>query len=675
MVLINFNIISLFSFFSSAKSFSLIISNVLENNVLLIIGLLLILLLVVIVAYSVTISKLKISRTALHESKERANKLANLTFEGIVIHDSGILIDSNESFLKMFGYISEELKNKDIVKLLIHPDDFKIVEEKVRDKVTKPYEVRGVKKNGEIIPLEIESREIELDGKPVRVAALRDITERKKQEELIKKEQWLLSTMMNNIPDSIYFKDLDSKFIRVNKNTVEKFNLQSADQIIGKSDFDIFDEEHARTAYEDEQRIIKTGKPIINKIEKESWKDGKIGWASTSKMPLYDSAGNIIGTFGLTRDITDLKNAQDNLKAEKEKFEQLLSLVPSAVFTVDLEQRITSWNMMAERLTGYKADEIIGQKCTLTNQRPCTDSCGLFSNEVEKPKVDAECSVRRKDGTLITVSKNVDLLRDESGKVIGGIESFIDISERKRFEEQIKNMNEALEETNKSKDRFFSIIAHDLRNPFVTLLGFSEMLIEDFNDFSDEEKITYLKEMQKTAQSSHELLDNLLQWSRSQTGRIKYSPSKINFSELLNENYELVQKTADMKNIELKSKVDDNLFLQADEDMVTTILRNLLTNALKFTQKDGKITVSAQSEDSNFVHISIADTGIGIEPERVDKIFLIDETESTEGTSGEKGSGLGLILSKEFVEKHGGRIWVESKIGEGTTFHFTLPKS
>ncbi|MDZ7765685.1 MAG: PAS domain-containing protein [Melioribacteraceae bacterium] len=454
MLLINFNIISLFSFFSNSKSFSLIISNVLENNALLIIGLLLILLLVIIAAYSVTISKLKRSRTALHESKERANKLANLTFEGIVIHDSGILIDSNESFLKMFGYISEELKNKDVVKLLIHPDDLKIVKEKVRGKITKPYEVRGVKKNGEIIPLEIESREIELDGKPVRVAALRDITERKKQEELIKKEQWLLSTMMKNIPDSIYFKDLESKFIRVNKSTVEKFNLQSADQIIGKSDFDIFDEEHARPAYEDEQRIIKTGKPIINKIEKESWKDGKIGWASTSKMPLYDSAGNIIGTFGLTRDITDLKNAQDNLKAEKEKFEQLLSLVPSAVFTVDLEQRITSWNMMAERLTGYKADEIIGQKCTLTNQSPCKDSCGLFSKDVEKPIVDAECHVKRKDGTLITVSKNVDLLRDETGKVIGGIESFIDISERKRFEEQIKKMNEALEETNKSKDRF-----------------------------------------------------------------------------------------------------------------------------------------------------------------------------------------------------------------------------
>lgn len=673
MLLINFNIISLFSFFSNAKSFSLIISNVLENNVL-IIGLLLILLLVVIVAYSVTISKLKTSRTALHESKERANKLANLTFEGIVIHDSGSLIDSNESFLKMFGYISEELKNKDIVKLLVHPDDLKIVEEKVRDKVTKPYEVRGVKKDGEIIPLEIESREIELDGKSVRVAALRDITERRKQEELIKKEQWLLSTMMNNIPDSIYFKDLDSKFIRVNKNTVDKFNLKSDDEIIGKSDFDIFDEEHARPAYKDEQRIIKTGKAIINKVERESWKDGKIGWASTSKMPLYDSAGNIVGTFGLTRDITDLKNAQDNLKAEKEKFEQLLRLVPSAVFTIDPEQRITSWNMMAERLTGYKADEIIGQKCTLTNQSPCKDSCGLFSKDVEKPIVDAECHVKRKDGTLITVSKNVDLLRDETGKIIGGIESFIDISERKRFEEQIKKMNEVLEETNKGKDRFFSIIAHDLRNPFVTLLGFSEMLIEDFNDFSDEEKITYLKEMQKTSKSSHELLDNLLQWSRSQTGRIKYSPSKINFSELLNENYELVQKTADMKNIELKSKVEDNLFLQADEDMVTTILRNLLTNAIKFTQKDGKITVSAKSEDSNFVHLSIVDTGIGIEPKRVDKIFLIDETESTEGTSGEKGSGLGLILSKEFVEKHGGKIWVESKIGEGTTFHFTLPK-
>jgi signal transduction histidine kinase len=201
------------------------------------------------------------------------------------------------------------------------------------------------------------------------------------------------------------------------------------------------------------------------------------------------------------------------------------------------------------------------------------------------------------------------------------------------------------------------------------------MLVEDFYEFSDDEKISYLKEMQKTSKSSYELLDNLLQWSRSQTSRVKYSPSKISLYNAVAENYDLLKKSADIKNIELKSNIDKKVTLIADEDMVTTILRNLITNAIKFTPKEGRITISAKEVENNFVQISVSDTGIGIEPERIEKIFRIDSANSTEGTEGEKGSGLGLILSKEFVEKHGGKIWVESQVNAGTTFHFTLPKA
>jgi len=184
-----------------------------------------------------------------------------------------------------------------------------------------------------------------------------------------------------------------------------------------------------------------------------------------------------------------------------------------------------------------------------------------------------------------------------------------------------------------------------------------------------------LKEMQKTSKTSHELLDNLLQWSRSQTGRVKYSPSKINLYNVVAENYTLVKKSAEIKNIELKSEIDENVSLIADEDMVSTILRNLITNAIKFTPKEGRITTSAKEVENNFIQVSVSDTGIGIEPERIEKIFRIDSAESTDGTEGEKGSGLGVILSKEFVEKNGGKIWVESQVGVGTTFHFTLPKA
>ncbi len=611
----------------------------------------------------------------LKKNEERLRNLTSLTFEGIIIHRQGIFMDCNDSFLKIVGYEKHELMNQNIVEKCIHEDDIKIVAEKVKTKDSKPYEVRGIRKNGLVFPVEIESRNVHIEGKSVRVAAIRDLTEIKRQKELIEKEQWLLSTLMRNIPDSIYFKDLESKFIRVNKSTCEKFNVNSAEELIGKSDFDIFDEEHALPAFNDEQQIIKTKIPIVNKVEKEAWKDGKVSWVSTSKLPLIDSSGNVVGTFGLTRDITELKNAQDNLIAEKEKFERLLRLVPSAVFTVDMDRNITSWNFMAEKLTGYTAQETIGHKCSDLAVSPCSDHCSLFDNNIPKPATNVECKLRRKDEKTITISKNVDYIKDPTGEIIGGIESFIDISERKEYEEKIREINLQLEESNKSKDKFFSIIAHDLRNPFVTLLGFTEMMIEDYFDFTDEEKISYLKDMQKTSKASHELLDNLLQWSRSQTGRIDFEPKQINLIDVVLENYQLLKKSADLKNIKLHVLVDDNVILYADENMITTILRNLLTNAIKFTPQNGSITVASNDLNKDTVQVSVIDTGIGIEPERIDKIFRIAETSSTEGTEGEKGSGLGLILSKEFVEKHGGKIWVDSSPGAGTTFYFTLPKA
>ena len=611
----------------------------------------------------------------LKENEERFRKLSDLTFEGVLIHDDGVMLDCNQSFLRIVGYEREELIGKNVIKIIIVPDDVRTVAEKVKNNDTRPYEVKAKRKNGEIFPVEIESHDIVLDGESVRVAAIRDVTKQYKQKELIKKEQWLFKTLMNNLPDSIYFKDLQSKFIRVNNHIISKFNFKSDSDLLGKSDFDFFDEEHARPAFEDEQEIIRSKIPIVNKIEKESWKDGTFGWGSTTKLPLIDMDGNVVGTFGITRDITDLKYAQDNLIAQKEKFEQLIRLVPSAVFTVNLEKKFTSWNEMAEKLTGFSSQDILGKDCTFYGLNQCPLQCRLFDTDVDKPIVNAECKMRRKDGSIITISKNIDFIRDAEGNITGGIESFIDISEQKKFEDKIKKYSDELSELNKSKDRFFSIIAHDLRNPFVTLLGFSEMLIEDYYEFSDDEKIGYLKEMENTARSSYNLLENLLQWSRSQTGRLKYSPQELNFVDLVKENFELLEKSAEMKKIKLESKLSQALFVNADYDMLTTLIRNLITNALKFTPEGGAISIGSREIENRFIEFYIKDTGVGISSKRLKGIFRIDEASSTTGTAGEKGSGLGLLLSKEFVDKHGGKIWVESQEGKGTTFFFTLPKA
>jgi len=619
--------------------------------------------------------KLRESQITLKENEERFRQLADLTFEGILIHENGKMIDGNKSFLEMFGYSREELLGKNVINNLIHKEDREITEQNVDNKEIRPYQVRGIKKNGELLHAEIESRNIMFEGRHVRVTAVRDISERKKQEAILAKEQWFFTTLMNSVTDAIYFKNLDSKFIRVNPQALKIFNVARAEEIIGKSDFDFFEKDHAQPAFDDEQQIIKTRKPLIGKVEKETWKDGRVSWVSTTKLPLINKEGKVVGTFGLSRDITDLKAAQEKVLEEKEKFELLFRLVPSAVFTVDTDGKITSWNNMAEEITGYKAEEIINKDCRVCGKKIEADFCGMFDENISKPIINDECTLKRKDGTLITVSKNVDYIKDNTGNIIGGVESFVDISDHKRHEAEIQKYSDELSELNKSKDRFFSIIAHDLRNPFVTLLGFTEMLIEDYDEFSDEEKIGFLSEILKTSKNSYELLENLLQWSRAQTGRIKYEPVNLDFNELLKSNFELVEKNAELKKINLKSEIDSQVLLHADEDMLTTVMRNLITNALKFTESGGEITVGAHDADENMKEIYVRDTGIGISKDRLSGIFKIDETSSTEGTNGEKGSGLGVILSKEFIEKNCGKIWVESIEGLGTTFHFTIPKA
>ena len=233
-------------------------------------------------------------------------------------------------------------------------------------------------------------------------------------------------------------------------------------------------------------------------------------------------------------------------------------------------------------------------------------------------------------------------------------------------------MNSELNELNASKDKFFSIIAHDLKNPFNTIIGFSGILKEEIKsgDSSAVEESANL--INTSAIQTLRLLENLLDWANSQTWKIMFSPVPIKLRELFNDEYTVLNDMAIVKNIQFLSSIPDNLTIRADRNMIKTILRNLISNAIKFTHKNGKVRVKAIVEDHH-VEISVSDTGIGMTNETISKLFRIDADISTKGTENEKGTGLGLFLCKEFVEKHGGKIWVESESGKGSIFKIFLP--
>ena len=229
-----------------------------------------------------------------------------------------------------------------------------------------------------------------------------------------------------------------------------------------------------------------------------------------------------------------------------------------------------------------------------------------------------------------------------------------------------------LHELNASKDKFFSIIAHDLKSPFNTIIGFSEMLKEEIKSGDPARNEEYAGLINISAVQTLRLLENLLEWANSQTGKILFKPLPVKLGELLNEEFNMLNEMAARKNIELKSYISDNLVIMADKNMIKTILRNLISNSIKFTHKNGKVEVNAITDKKN-VEISVSDSGIGMTKETMAKIFRIDTNLSTRGTENEKGTGLGLFLCKDFIEKHGGRIWVESESGKGSIFKFILP--
>jgi signal transduction histidine kinase len=248
------------------------------------------------------------------------------------------------------------------------------------------------------------------------------------------------------------------------------------------------------------------------------------------------------------------------------------------------------------------------------------------------------------------------------------------ITERIKTRKILEESEKQLLQLNADKDVFISILGHDLRSPFNNLLGSSEVLIEDLRKLNIDEIEYHINNINRTARNSFNLLEDLLNWGRVKQGKISFNPQKVNFAEICKNLLELLNPNANSKNITINYSATDHINVFADIDMLRTVLRNLVSNAIKFTYKDGAINITAEHKDSN-VTISVLDNGVGIESDNITKLFDVSQVLTTKGTTGETGTGLGLLLCKEFVEKHGGKIWVESEVGKGSDFKFTLPIS
>jgi len=323
-------------------------------------------------------------------------------------------------------------------------------------------------------------------------------------------------------------------------------------------------------------------------------------------------------------------------------------------------------------LLGFEKDEVIGQTANgLGILSPEAIRAVMSKAECNGNVINIEADLKAKNGDIKHVLLSAENISVQDKKYRYTVVH--DITEIKKAEKEIKLKNEELLRLNAEKDKFFSIIAHDLRSPFNGFLGLTEVMAGNLYDLSMIQIQEFAEKIRLSATNLYRLLNNLLEWSQIQKGSVHFTPAIIQFRTLIEENIILVKESAKIKGIEIGLDIPESLEIFADANMLQTVIRNLLSNAIKFTPKGGKVNIYAKSNNDNSLDISIQDTGIGMCQQMIDDLFRIDISTGRKGTAGELSTGLGLLLCKEFIEKHGGKIRVESIVKVGTTFNFSLP--
>jgi len=302
------------------------------------------------------------------------------------------------------------------------------------------------------------------------------------------------------------------------------------------------------------------------------------------------------------------------------------------------------------------------------------DNFEAFLNDSARRNIKLIYRLVRKDKNLIWVKESITVDRDEKGTVKNFYGIVSDITDLKSVEETARKSEEELRLINFSKDKFISILSHDLRSPFTSILGFSEILINEPN-LSEAEKLEYLNYIHDSSKNQLQLVNYLLDWSKIQTGKLILQPQKINAQDIVYNSVSALTGNAVRKHLDIKVEIKDSLYIKADLRLLTMIITNLLSNAIKFSYEDKIIKITAGVFNDELIEFIVRDEGIGISEKNKSRLFQIDEMFSTEGTKGEKGTGLGLSLTKEIVERHKGQIWFYSEQGKGSEFHFTIPAS
>lgn len=613
----------------------------------------------------------KEAEDALRQSEERYRYMFENNPQPMFIYDLETLafLQVNKAIIEQYGYSKEEFLSmtlKDIHQPEDH-DKLMLDIEKTRRSDNPTGEWVNVKKNGELIYTEIVAQTVIFNNRPARHILTNDITKRKLTEIALIESEERYRSLFDNLTIGLY------------RTTPNGYILMANPALIRMLGYNSFEELAKRNLEVEGFELFYSRKEFRNRLEREKEIKGLESiWIKSNKSlvyvrenvkVVYRDNGDVSYYEGTIEDITDQKQAENKLIESANQWQTTFDTVKDGVCLLDSNQQIIRCNKVMTEMF---------PNCNGMVGKPCWEVVhGIKDPLHDCPIIKMKKTLKRESIELKINDKwfdvTVDPIFDNNNNNTGAVHITRDITERKLAEESLLQLNDRLKALNATKDKLFSIIAHDLKSPFNSILGFSDLLLNDLHSYSVEKTGEFIEQINSSAKNTLSLIDNLLAWANSQMGQINYQPEKIFLLPIFQDIIELLSPTAKIKNITIRYFQPDELAVYADKNLLETIIRNLISNAIKFTNTNGKINVYSILENDQIV-ITISDSGMGISRENINRLFDINENFTTKGTANEKGSGLGLILCKEFIEKQGGKIWVESEVGVGSDFKFTLPK-
>ncbi|HRW62222.1 MAG TPA: PAS domain S-box protein [Bacteroidales bacterium] len=663
---------------------------------------------------------------ALIQSEEKFRKLTDIIPAGISILNTSRYFYVNKAWCEITGYSESESKEISPIDI-IHPEMRELVKSRATarlkgEETPSRYDIKLITKNKQEIWVDISFTLIEFDGQNCILAVMADITEILKTQKALKESQEKYKSIIENLRHEFFF-------YRYNRKGTIEYVSPSVEIVLGYepkqyiSHYTYFLTKNPINKLAIEKTELSLSGIQQLPFEKEVYDiQHNKHILEVSETPVVDSNGNVIYIEGIAHDITErkknekiiteqleeikmqneeiksvneelnavnddlqarvdeIKKLNDNLKESEEKFRTLVRNIPGVVYRCYNDE---DWTMQfisheIEELSGYEASDFIENKVrtykSLILEEDQDNVNSVIQDSISKMEPFAlEYRIITKANKIKWVHEKGLYLYDKDYQT-GWLDGVIlDITEQKNAEEELIQSEKELRKLNAQKDKYFSLLAHDLRSPIGNFLQITELLKLQYNEISKDDIYVFFDNLHTLASSTFKLLDNLLMWSRSQLGRLEIKPEKVNLHAIVADVEDLYGELIKSKKLLIKNTVPQSLCAFFDQNSAHTIIRNLMANAFKFSYPGGTIEISTTfTEKDKTIIFSVKDSGVGIPADKLENLFDPDSDYTTLGTGKEKGTGLGLILCRELVERNKGRIWVGSEPGKGSTFYFTI---